>query len=117
VKLHARCLRETYWNLRDRQFSLEMIKSKVLSFSKSELFFVDKTNLRACFKTSVCCHSEPRKWRRISVLRPFPLLRVTYLGGFEMTSSPIDCLCVKMNYLWCCYCLNVTIYVSKIAEH
>jgi len=41
---------------------------------------------RACFKTSEGCHSEPRKWRRISVLRPFPLLRVTYLGGFEMTS-------------------------------
>jgi hypothetical protein len=44
---------------------------------------------RACLKTSVCCHSEPRKWRRISVLRPFALLRVTYLGGFEMTSRVI----------------------------
>jgi len=76
VKFHARCLREAYWNLHNRQFSLEVIKSKVLSFSRSEPFFVDKTNL-----------------------------------------SPIDCLCVKMNYLWCCYCLNVTIYVSKIAEH
>jgi hypothetical protein len=54
----------------------KLLSLKVLSFSKSELFFVDKTNL-----------------------------------------SPIDCLCVKMNYLWCCYCLNVTIYVSKIAEH
>jgi hypothetical protein len=47
---------------------------------------------RACFKTSVCCHSEPRKWRRISVLRPFALLRATYLGDFEMTSRILDAL-------------------------